>query len=642
MRQKGDSDIQPFSFLTKEKLENRVDCFIAATNPETHAVIQANLHRSPLYGGMIEGVGPRYCPSIEDKVVRFSEKDHHQIFVEPCGEDTEEMYLQGMSSSLPEDVQNEMYRTIVGFEHLEIMRPAYAIEYDCIDPTALTASLETKAVKGLFGAGQFNGTSGYEEAAAQGLVAGVNAARKAQGKDPVTLARQESYIGTLIDDLVTKGVMDPYRMMTSRSEYRLYLRQDNADERLTPTGRAWGLVTDERWTDFEARSGVKRAEIERLKTTTVRPADANPVLEEKGEPVLTSGALAAELLRRPALHYADVARMIGENPDVTSFIGYCIEVEVKYEGYVRRQRSQIHAWSVRKRRPSRRISTTRRSRGCRSKRARSWRRSGRAASGRRRAFRACRRRTRRALPSRSPHTGGNKHDRHQPTDRKGRAVRHRRRARRGCARPVRRTARRVQQKGEPHGHHRAGGHRGPPFHRQPAACGAAGEVRGRVVDVGTGAGFPGIVLKLFRPEIELTLMEPTGKRVDFLKYACAELGIEAEFAKERAEEAARKRWRETFDTAVARAVADLPVLAEYCLPLVKVGGMFVAMKGSSAQDEAARGAGAVKKLGGEVAGTRAFTLPDSSARELIFCTKISHTPPAYPRNGGKIAKAPLK
>ena len=343
VRQKGDSDIQPFSFLTKEKLENRVDCFIAATNPETHAVIQANLHRSPLYGGMIEGVGPRYCPSIEDKVVRFSEKDHHQIFVEPCGEDTEEMYLQGMSSSLPEDVQNEMYRTIVGFEHLEIMRPAYAIEYDCIDPTALTASLETKAVKGLFGAGQFNGTSGYEEAAAQGLVAGVNAARKAQGKDPVTLARQESYIGTLIDDLVTKGVMDPYRMMTSRSEYRLYLRQDNADERLTPTGRAWGLVTDERWADFEARSGVKRAEIERLKTTTVRPADANPVLEEKGEPVLTSGALAAELLRRPALHYADVARMIGENPDVTSFIGYCIEVEVKYEGYVRRQRSQIHA-----------------------------------------------------------------------------------------------------------------------------------------------------------------------------------------------------------------------------------------------------------------------------------------------------------
>ena len=334
VRQKGDSDIQPFSFLTKEKLENRVDCFIAATNPDTHAVIQANLHRSPLYGGMIEGVGPRYCPSIEDKVVRFSEKGHHQIFVEPCGEDTEEMYLQGMSSSLPEDVQNEMYRTIVGFEHLEIMRPAYAIEYDCVDPTALTASLETKAVKGLFGAGQFNGTSGYEEAAAQGLVAGVNAARKAQGKEPVTLARQESYIGTLIDDLVTKGVMDPYRMMTSRSEYRLYLRQDNADERLTPTGRAWGLVTDERWADFEARSGVKRAEIERLKTTTVRPADANPVLEKKGEPVLTSGALAAELLRRPALHYADVARMIGENPDVTPFIGYCIEVEVKYEGYV--------------------------------------------------------------------------------------------------------------------------------------------------------------------------------------------------------------------------------------------------------------------------------------------------------------------
>ena len=352
VRQKGDDEIQPFSFLTKGRLENRVDCFIAATNPATHDVIRANLHRSPLYGGMIEGVGPRYCPSIEDKVVRFSEKDHHQIFVEPCGEDTEEMYLQGMSSSLPEDVQNEMYRTIAGFEHLELMRPAYAIEYDCIDPTALTAWLETKAVKGLFGAGQFNGTSGYEEAAAQGLVAGVNAARLARGEEPVTLLRQESYIGTLIDDLVTKGVMDPYRMMTSRSEYRLYLRQDNADERLTPTGRAWGLVTDERWADFESRSAAKRAEIERLKTTAVRPAAANPVLTALGEPALSGGAAAAaELLRRPALHYADVVKMIGENPEVTPFTGYCVEVEVKYEGYVARQRRQIRAVERQERTP---------------------------------------------------------------------------------------------------------------------------------------------------------------------------------------------------------------------------------------------------------------------------------------------------
>lgn len=342
-RQSGDESIQPFSFMTKCEMKNRVDCFIAYTNEETHRVIRENLHRSPLYGGMIEGVGPRYCPSIEDKVVRFADKPRHQIFVEPCGEDTEEMYLQGMSSSLPEAVQNEMYRTIHGLEHVEIMRPAYAIEYDCVDPTVLLPTLEFKQIGGLFGAGQFNGSSGYEEAAAQGLLAGINAARCVQHKEGVILHRQESYIGTLVDDLVTKGVMDPYRMMTSRSEYRLYLRQDNADERLTPLGREIGLVDDARWAEFNHRRTVRTAEIERLNTTVIRPCDANPILEEKQEPSLTSGATAAELLRRPALKYKDVARMLPSNEEVTPFIAYCIETEIKYEGYIRRQRSQIGA-----------------------------------------------------------------------------------------------------------------------------------------------------------------------------------------------------------------------------------------------------------------------------------------------------------
>lgn len=339
--QSGDDVIQPFSFMTKETLHNRVQCFIAYTNERTHAVIRANLHRSPLYGGKIEGIGPRYCPSIEDKVVRFADKPRHQIFVEPCGLDTEEMYLQGMSSSLPECVQNEMYRTVRGFEHLEIMRPAYAIEYDCVDPTALLPTLETKAVHGLYGAGQFNGTSGYEEAAAQGLLAGINAARAVQGEAGVVLPRQESYIGTLVDDLVTKGAMDPYRMMTSRSEYRLYLRQDNADERLTPLGREIGLVGDARWEDFLARSAVKKAELERLEALSVRPAQANGVLEKLGEQPLVSGCSALELMRRPAVHYADLAQIIQKNDAVTPFIAYCLETQIKYEGYIRRQRSQI-------------------------------------------------------------------------------------------------------------------------------------------------------------------------------------------------------------------------------------------------------------------------------------------------------------
>ncbi|MBD5101963.1 MAG: tRNA uridine-5-carboxymethylaminomethyl(34) synthesis enzyme MnmG [Subdoligranulum sp.] len=342
-RQPGDENIQPFSFLTKGEMKNRVDCYIAFTNKETHRVIRENLHRSPLYGGMIEGIGPRYCPSIEDKVVRFADKERHQIFVEPCGLDTEEMYLQGMSSSLPEAVQNAMYRTIDGFENLEIMRPAYAIEYDCVDPTALLPTLECKGIAGLYGAGQFNGTSGYEEAAAQGLLAGINAARAVQGKPGVVLARQESYIGTLIDDLVTKGVLDPYRMMTSRSEYRLYLRQDNADERLTPLGREIGLVDDARWAEFLQRRELRQAEIARLCATTVRPADANPVLQEKGEPPLSGGSLAGDLLRRPALHYADIARMLPPAEGITPFIAYCVETEIKYEGYIKRQRAQINA-----------------------------------------------------------------------------------------------------------------------------------------------------------------------------------------------------------------------------------------------------------------------------------------------------------
>ena len=342
-RQPGDPDaeLQPFSFMTEAPMHNRVDCWIAYTNPETHKIILDNIHRSPLYGGMIEGIGPRYCPSIEDKIVRFAGKDRHPIFVEPCGENTEEMYLQGASSSLPEDVQNAFYHSIRGFEHLEILRPAYAIEYDCIDPTALEPTLECKAVGGLYGAGQFNGTSGYEEAAAQGLLAGLNAARAALGKSQLVLPRHTSYLGTLVDDLVTKGVLDPYRMMTSRSEYRLTLRQDNADTRLTPIGWEYGLVQPDRWAKFQHTQQILEAERARLHAAHLRTAPLQAAMTAAGLAPAAEGGVAEELLRRPEISYPLVAQVIGWGAEITAMLAERLETEIKYAGYIARQDRMI-------------------------------------------------------------------------------------------------------------------------------------------------------------------------------------------------------------------------------------------------------------------------------------------------------------
>ena len=341
-RQPGEEPVVPFSFETTGELRNRVDCAVTWTTPETKRVILDNLHRSPLYGGKIHGVGPRYCPSIEDKIVRFADKERHQVFIEPCGLYTDEMYLQGLSSSLPVDVQLAFLRTIPGLERVRVMRPAYAIEYDCCDPLQLSQTLEFLDLPGLYGAGQFNGSSGYEEAAAQGLVAGVNAALKIRGREPLVLERSSSYIGTLIDDLVTKGCSDPYRMMTSRSEYRLLLRQDNADERLTPSGRRVGLVDDGRWAHFTARQEQKAAERTRLSQTVLPPTqEVNRVLAACGTAPLVTGGRLEDLLRRPQLSYAALAPVDTGRPVLDPLVAEQVEVELKYEGYLRRQQAAV-------------------------------------------------------------------------------------------------------------------------------------------------------------------------------------------------------------------------------------------------------------------------------------------------------------
>ena len=627
--QEGDPELRNFSFISNITHREQVPCWLTYTSPVTHQIIKDNLVRSGMFNGLVEGIGPRYCPSIESKIIRFKDKERHQLFIEPEGLNTNEMYVQGMSSALPADVQVKFMQTIPGMEHVKMMRPGYAIDYDCLDPLQLKSSLEHKHIKGLFSAGQSNGTSGYEEAAGQGLIAGINAVRKLQGKPPLVLGRNEAYIGVLIDDLVTKGTNEPYRMMTSRAEYRLLLRQDNGDLRLTEKGREIGLVTDERWEKFTK----KRSEIERvmhyLQNTLVSPTEEiNAKLISAGSVPLKKGENLATLLKRSEMSYEKLQAFFGA-PEISPVVREQAEIQCKYEGYIIKQKQAVEK--------ALRLES---------------KKAGQSPSGfpgpgfpHLRCFPCgCRGADDRA--GGTPPSGGGKAMKARPETLtqntvavSAEAVQCQEILEKQCALAgiaVSRTqllqfGRYFDLLTETNKVMNLTALTSPQdvavkHYIDSLLCYDKTMMQGRkVIDVGTGAGFPGIPLKIYDPSLQLILLDSLEKRLKFLQETVRQLQLDnVSFEHMRAEDAGRdKKLRGQADIAVSRAVARLSVLAEYCLPLVK-------------------GEKALRILGGRVTSVKEVELPGlNDGRAIIVIQKIKDTPAIYPRKAGLPGKNPL-
>ena len=590
IEQKGDERIVPFSFTTNpEDVQiEQVSCWLTYTNEETHKIIRENLDRSPMYSGVIEGTGPRYCPSIEDKVVKFADKNRHQIFIEPEGLNTNEMYVGGMSSSLPEDVQYRMYRTLPGMENAKIVRNAYAIEYDCINPNQLYPSLEFKKIKGLFSGGQFNGSSGYEEAAAQGLVAGINAAMSVLLKEPLILDRSESYIGVLIDDLVTKENYEPYRMMTSRAEYRLLLRQDNADLRLSKKGYRVGLISQERYDWILEKERLIEEEITRVEKVNIGAnKKVQALLGEYESTPLNTGTSLAELIRRPELNYEVLAPIDEERPELPDEVAEQVNINIKYDGYIKRQIKQVENF---KKLEVKKIPENFDYDDVNSLRIEA----------------------RQKLKQYQPY--------YEMLVEKNKVMN---------LTAITELEEVVQK------------------HFLDSISLIKVEKLNQdisIIDLGTGAGFPGIPLKIAFPELEICLADSLNKRVLFLNEVIEELELKKISAVHgRAEELARQKgYREQFDLCVSRAVANLSTLSEYCLPFVKVGGKFISYKANEVEEETKQAEHALEVLGGACVDIQKFQLPDSEMnRAFVIIEKKKKTPATYPRKAGTPSKKPL-